>query len=533
MKKVHDVGAPTSALEAAAPAIALFNIGTPVQASSTKNLRQSTSFGTLAHSKSLQSKPTESNKPKSRPIVYGTARSKAKDIKKPITQSLPLAFPANSNFTFNLANADANRATTGMNAARAIHILPTDVLILVARFIEPNRHHRVLKVLSLVSRVLNVAIAPILYRRLRLFHLKEAYDFALHFRHPTSVVSLEMFLTPDPLDAKWLPPNADWVGRLADKLNEMEGLVSLNVKRCKDDTILETIARHSNNPSFLPALQRVSLGSWHNFTRFATAGRSLACYGLTFDIHNPSDYENMDQQLATLNLSSKLVLELKLTVNFTDRFQVHVGSSGDYREKIIRSAVCHFPRLQTLVLRFQHRNDSGIRQYKPEPTDILTLIPHKMTSLSHLDLFDLRSSEYRAEAIVQVANELSAEEGLCPRLKFLGLDGLLWKRTPDSLSPQQIATELSCLVLNEQKRNVPLKDCCNQASPDIPLLKVSWTPSPSNPRGLKWWANRAQELFPPSRQKALLLLREWMLHYWDPAHVPADDSVLDRAVPRW
>ncbi|CAE6394087.1 unnamed protein product [Rhizoctonia solani] len=533
MKKTHDVdvSTPASKLEAAAPATTLFMIGTPVKTSSTKDLRQKASLGALVYSKSPQSKPTESSKLKNRPIIYGTVRSKANPNNKPIARSLPLAFPASSNFTFNLSNADTNYpTTTGNNAARAIHILPTDVLVMVIRSIEPNQHHQVLKALSLVSRVLNAAIAPILYRRLRLFHLKEAYDFAFHFRNPTSVVSLEMFLTSDPQNSKWTPPNADWVGRFVETLNKMEGLVSLNIKRCSDTAILETIARQLKNPSFLPALQKVSLGYWHQFTSFA-AGRSITCYGLTFDIQDPSDYESLDRSLATLNLSNKLISELKLTVNFTDRFQAHVDSSSDYREKIMQSIVRHFPCLQTLVLRTQCRKSPGVRQHKA--IDILTLIPHKMTNLSHLELFDLRSPEYRAEATIKVANELSAEEGLCPTLKFLSLDGLLWKRAHGSPLPLQVATKLSHLALNKPEEDVRPKDNSNQVKYDISFPEVTWTPCPSNPRGLKWWANKAPGLWLSSRHKAIIVLRECMLNCWGLACVPVDDRILDRAVPHW
>ncbi|KAF8739129.1 hypothetical protein RHS02_05617, partial [Rhizoctonia solani] len=526
MEKGQEIEAPTSPsrLETVVPATTLFIVGTPLKSSPTKNINQPTNLRTLSRSKFPHS---EGGKPKSRPVVYGAARSKPKPNNTPIAQCLPLAFPVGSNFTFNVPNVEINCvSTTRKNSTRALHALPTDVLVLVIQSIEPSRHHRVLKVLSLVSRGLNAAIAPILYRHLRLFHLKEVYDFSLGFRHPASVMSLEMFLTPDPQDSKWSPPGTNWVERLMGTLSKMEGLVSLNIKRCKNSAILDAITRHSNNPSFLPALQKVSLGYSYQFMCFA-AGRSITCYGLAFDIQDPSGYESLDRFLFMLKLSSKSVSELKLTINFTDRFQVHMDNSSDYREKIVHSIAHHFPCLHTLVLKTQSRKNPGVGQRKV--TDVLSLIPHKMPNLSHLELFDLRSPEYHPDATMKVANELSANEGLCPGLALLGLDGLLWKRTRDSPSPQQIAAELSRLISNERDQNAQSKENCSSVS----LPEVTWIPCPSSPRGLKWWANKAQALFPSSRTKAIFLLREWMLNYWDPARVPSDDGRLERAVPHW
>ncbi|KAF8757787.1 hypothetical protein RHS01_03620 [Rhizoctonia solani] len=501
MEKGQEIEAPTSPsrLETVVPATTLFIVGTPLKSSSTKNINQPTNLRTLSRSKFPHS---EGGKPKSRPVVYGAARSKPKPNNTPIAQCLPLAFPVGSNFTFNVPNVEINCvSTTRKNSTRALHALPTDVLVLVIQSIEPSRHHRVLKVLSLVSRGLNAAIAPILYRHLRLFHLKEVYDFSLGFRHPASVMSLEMFLTPDPQDSKWSPPSTNWVERLMGTLSKMEGLVSLNIKRCKNSAILDAITRHSNNPNFLPALQKVSLGYSYQFMCFA-AGRSITCYGLAFDIQDPSGYESLDRFLFMLKLSSK--------------------SGKDRTQHRSLFSVSTYPGSKNSVPK-----NPGVGQRKV--TDVLSLIPHKMPNLSHLELFDLRSPEYHPDATMKIANELSANEGLCPGLALLGLDGLLWKRTRDSPSPQQIAAELSRLISNERDKNAQSKENCGSVS----LPEVTWIPCPSSPRGLKWWANKAQALFPSSRTKAIFLLREWMLNYWDPARVPSDDGRLERAVPHW
>ncbi|CAE6472168.1 unnamed protein product [Rhizoctonia solani] len=526
MEKDCDDPASTSTpnLETANPATTLFMIGTPTKVSSSKHIRSSAPrVGQARFSLSPRSKATESHKPNSRPIIYGTARPKPKPDNKPVAQSIPLAFPAGTNFVFNAPNLDAKSDTTDRNSRiRAIQILPTDVLILVIRSIEPNRHHQILKNLSLVSQVLNAAIAPILYHHLRLFNLKEVYEFALHFRHPTSITSLEMFLAPDPQDLEW-SPNTDWAVQLVATLKKMERLMSLTIKRCSSSTVPDLIVRQSNDPSFLPALQRLSFGYWPQLTRLAS-GRALTSYGLAFDIQDPSDYESLDRGLITLKLSSKSILELKLTVTFTDRFQAHVDSSSDYRAKIMQSIVQHFPQLHTLILRIQSRKSSVLKQHKV--VDILTLIPQRMTHLNHLELSDVRSPQFRTDATLKVANQLSAADGLCPNLEFLSLDGLLWKR-----ASQEVSLDLSHLTLHELGGDIhPRAPPPDEAKSRISLPGVTWTPCPINPRGLAWWAKKVYESNPSGTQ-SVFLLREWMLKYWDLTYVPTDDSTLNRAVP--
>ncbi|KDN43363.1 hypothetical protein RSAG8_06147, partial [Rhizoctonia solani AG-8 WAC10335] len=297
MEKVHDdtVSTSTPKLETVNPATALFVVGTPTKMPSSTDLCSSISRSTPVRlSLSPRSRPTENNKLNSRPIIYGTTRPKPKPDNKPIAQSVPLAFPASTNFVFNAPSLNTSFTTTNRKSTiRAIQALPTDVLILVIRSIEPNRHHQILKVLSLVSQVLNAGIAPILYHNIRLFNLKEVYDFALHFRHPASVTSLVMFLTPDPQNLEWSPPDTNWTEQLVERLKRMERLMALTIKRCSNSTVLDSILRQSNDPGFLPALQRLSFGYWHQLTRLA-AGRALTSYGLAFDIQDLSDYESLD-----------------------------------------------------------------------------------------------------------------------------------------------------------------------------------------------------------------------------------------------
>ncbi|KAH7326900.1 hypothetical protein B0J17DRAFT_681039 [Rhizoctonia solani] len=526
-----EIGHDVMASETVNPATTLFVVGTPTKPSSSKQPRSSLSRSAPARlTSSPRSRPAESNRSNGRPIIYGAARPKPKPDNKPVAQSVPLAFPASTNFVFNTPSIDTKFATDQKSTHRAIQILPTDVLILLIRSIEPNRHHQILKVLSLVSRVLNATIAPILYHKLRLFNLKEVYEFALYFRHPTSITCLEVFLTPDPQDVEWSPPDTNWTERLLERLKQMERLMALTIKRCSNNAVLDLIVRQSNDPSFLPALQRLSFGYWHQLKCLA-AGRALTSYGLAFDIQDPSDYESLEETLIALKLSNKSILELKLTVTFTDRFQVHMDKSSDHRQKVMHSIVRHFPQLRTLILRVQSRKSSVTSTYKV--VDILTLIPQKMAHLNYLELSDLRSPQYRSEATLKVAKKLSAANGLCPKLEVLSLDGLLWKRTLDSPILQEISLGCSRLTLKEQGISVSSEDTPGADKSDISLPKVTWTPCPNNPRGLAWWGKKAPELHIPSRIQTIRLLREWMLRYWDSASVPTDDSALDRIVPYW
>ncbi|CAE7058113.1 unnamed protein product [Rhizoctonia solani] len=519
----------TAKLGTASPATTLFMVGTPTRVPSSKYYRSSILRATPARSVSSQrSKPTENNKPNNRPIIYGTARPKPKPDNKPIAQAVPLAFPASTSFVFNAPNADAGAtARNQKHPIRAIQVLPTDVLILVIRSIEPNRHHQILKDLSLVSRVLNAAIAPILYHNIRLFNLKEVYDFALNFRHPTAVTSLEMFLTPDPRNLGWSPPDTNWTDQLVETLIRMERLMALTIKRCSNSAVLDSIIRQSNNPNFLPALQRLSFGYWHQLTHLAM-GRALTSYGLAFDIQDPSNYESLDRALIALK-SSESIMELKLTVTFTDRYQAYVDRSSDCRGKIMHTIIQHFPHLRSLVLRTQSRKNRVTKRYNV--ADILKLIPQKMEHLKHLELSDLRSPQYRTEATIKVATKLSAVDGLCPQLEWLNLDGLPWKRAPASPNIRELSFDLSRLTLIEEGKTPTSQDTPSKVKSDILLPEVTWTPCPSNPRGLTWWAKKAPELRVSSRIHSVFLLREWMLKHWDQTFVPIDDSTLDRAIP--
>ncbi|CAE6496747.1 unnamed protein product, partial [Rhizoctonia solani] len=207
--------------------------------------------------------------------------------------------------------------------------------------------------------------------------------------------------------------------------------------------------------------------------------RALTCYGLAFDIQDPSDYESLNKTLTTLELSNKSILELKLTVTFTDRFQVHMDRSSDHRQNIMHSIVQLFPQLHTLILRIQSRKSSITPGQKV--IDILTLIPQKMAHLNYLELSDLRSPQYRTDATLKVAKKLSAKDGLCPKLEFLSLDGLLWKRALDSPISQEISLNLSRLTLNERVISVSSGDFPDKDKPNVSFPRIACSfPNPNH-----------------------------------------------------
>lgn len=151
-----------------------------------------------------------------------------------------------------------------------------------------------------------------------------------------------------------------------------------------------------------------------------------------------------------------------------------------------------------------------------------------MEKLTHLEIYDPRISQYRSEATIKLALELSKETGLCPMLESLNLDGLLWKRVPTMHSPSRL--DIASLTLNEKGK--PISNSSEKRSHTF-FPKVTWTPCPLHTRGRLWWARRAVNLHANSQTQAVFLLRQWMLHYWGPEHVPSYDGLLERAVTKW
>lgn len=269
--------------------------------------------------------------------------------------SVPLAFPATSEFTFVLPDSKTNFSMSTSNQKapiRAIQILPTDILVTVLQASEIKRHPQVLRSLSLVNQALNLAIAPILYRYIRISNLPDIYHFSLGPRHPACITSLEMFITPDPNRRNWSPPESNWADRLAEVFSKMERLMSLAIKRCENDVALPSIVRCAKDPQFLPLLQKLSFGLWHQLSSLSP-GRPITTFGLAFSIQSLRDYEKLAQLLAGFSQSSEVVLELNLTIEVPSQ---DLGAEVDHRKDVLNLVGEHMPNLRTLAVRFQCKN---------------------------------------------------------------------------------------------------------------------------------------------------------------------------------
>ncbi|KAF8595783.1 hypothetical protein BDV93DRAFT_87514 [Ceratobasidium sp. AG-I] len=237
---------------------------------------------------------------------------------------------------------------------RAIQTLPTDILVTVLQASDIKRHPQMLRSLSLVNQALNLAIAPILYRYIRITNLPEVYHFSLGHRHPACITSLEMFITPDPSRRHWSPPDSNWADRLVGVFSKMERLMSLAIKRCENDVALPSIIRCANDPQFLPLLQKLSFGLWHQLSSLSS-GRPITNFGLVFNVQSLQDYEKLAQVLATLSQSSEIVQELNLTIEIPSN---DLGVEIDHRKDVLNLVGKHVPNLRILAIRFQCKNSA-------------------------------------------------------------------------------------------------------------------------------------------------------------------------------
>lgn len=468
------------------------------------------------------------------------------------TGSVPLAFPATSDFTFALPDFQTSSTISNNNRKppiRAIQILPTDILVVVVQASDIKRHPQMLRSLSLVNRALNSAIAPILYRHIRISNLPDVYQFSLGPRHPTCITSLEMFITPDPSRRHWSPPDSNWADRLAEVFSKMERLMSLAIKRCENDVALPSIVRCAKDPQFLPLLQKLSFGPWHQLSSLSF-GRPITTYGLLFSIQALQDYDRLEQLLATIGQSGEAVRELNLTINVPSD---GLGAEVDHRKDVLYMIGEQMPDLQVLAIRFQCKHSvvdlSFVRPLlslynltlaKPlncsqNLNDVVKMIPPSLAKLTSLEIFDSRFQQYQSERTIEVAASISARNGPCPHLQYINFDGLLWKRAQDTLPSFHDATALiplSSLTLEDGTR--PDQDQ-RPAQPEISRVlapKLTWTPCPSDKRGRKWWERRAYKLHATSQVQAVKLLWQWMLEYWGRDYIP-EVGVLERTVTRW
>lgn len=463
--------------------------------------------------------------------------------------SVPLAFPATSDFTFALPEFNTNSTMSNshkMPPIRAIQILPTDILVVVVQVNDIKRHPQMLRSLSLVNRALNSAIAPLLYRHIRISNLPDVYQFSLGPRHPACIHSLEMFITPDPSRRYWSPPDLNWADRLAEVFSKMERLMSLAIKRCENDVALPSIVRCAKDPQFLPLLQKLSFGPWHQLSSLSS-GRPITTYGLVFNIQVLEDYERLEQLLATLGQSSEVVRELNLTISVPND---GLGAEVDHRKDVLYMIGEQMPNLRVLAVRFQCKNSVVdflfVRQlfssynifpaespnHSQSLNDVVKLIPPSLAKLTSLEISDSRFQQYQSERTIEVASSISARDGPCPHLQYINFDGLLWKRAQDTIPSFHDATTLNSLSSLTLEGGTRLDQPAQPETSRVLAPKLTWTPCPSDKRGRKWWERRAYKLHATSQVQAVKLLWQWMCEYWGRDYIP-EVGVLERTVTRW
>ncbi|KAG8746073.1 hypothetical protein FRC10_006176 [Ceratobasidium sp. 414] len=354
---------------------------------------------------------------------------------------------------------------------RAIQLLPPDILVSVIQSIESGIHLEVLKSLSLVNRALHYAIAPILYKNLCLTSLSQVHDFSLGLRHPLCVASLQMFLTPDPKQPEWLPSDPNWIKGLVTSLFSLERLISLGIKRCGNNAVSQAVINQSNNPKFLPSLQCLSFGTLHQFATLGL-GRSIRSCSFTFQIKETQDCDKLKTLLTTIVAPGELLRELQIIINIP---------AEEDRSKILKT----------------------IGECAPGNSKAIARSMPSLEQLTSLELFDTARFEGEMYSHTAAATALTKPRGPCPNLQLVNFDGTLWKRTPRSLATVPPATTEDEGADNPEgnKRSTP---------------NPSWTPHPASFRGCNWWAGQAHLLGAKSQQQAVLLLRQWILQYWNP-----------------
>ncbi|QRV73763.1 Lipase [Ceratobasidium sp. AG-Ba] len=461
------------------------------------------------------------NKPKSKPSKHA-ANYRNSNVSAPKT--VPFAFPTTSSFTFSLADPSLKLAapTTSKPAARTIEVLPTDVLITVVQSLGPKHHRPLLRSLSLVNQTLNTAVAPLLYRHFHLPSLPDVYEFSRGPRHPECISSLEINLSPDPYRRDWTPPDPSWAEGLICTLKRLDRLFSFGVNLRGNDSALQFLIEHAKDHSFLPALQKLSLGSWHQLSSLCP-GRPITSYEVVFSLHERKAYERLEQLLISLSASDQTVRELKIT------FHVSLGEWSpmrDYQRGTLNLIGKHLPGLRVLKLRFQSRNSSMDATICL--VEIVKLIPPTLNQLVTLEFFDSHFPLFSTIDTVSGATALTGPDGPCPNIQYVNFDGLSWKRTAKTSSSvsstSTLHLQLTSLSLGDGK--------VGQTQSEVLAPLMTWTPSPSSKRGRNWWERRVPQLHASCQAQAVNLLWQWMAEHWGKEYM-ADIKTLERTVTRW
>ncbi|KAG8778142.1 hypothetical protein FRC12_025145 [Ceratobasidium sp. 428] len=470
----------------------------------------------------------QSAHPTTKPKLLKPPRNRHTTSKKkynvPVPRAVPLAFPAASSFTFSVTNPAANAlslATKEKTPTRAIQVLPTDVLVMVVQAVEPKHHRHLLLSLSLVNQTLNITIAPLLYRSFRLPSLPDVYDFSFGPRYPGCITSLELTLAPSPMRREWSPPDSNWTERFICTLGKLERLMSLSINRCDNDAVPRALTTCSSDPTFLPLLQKVSFGSWHQLSSLSL-GRSIASYGVVFNLDDMQACERLERLIVNLKSSRETARELKIVFNMPNRVEI---SSLDCQRNVLDLIGKHMPGLRVLNVRFQQRNgkvDASINL-----TNIIKLIP-TLSELVSLEFFDSQFPQFNSDQVMKAATALSAAGGACPNLALVNFDGLLWKHTTSAAS----ASSESTLPLTFASLSLENGRVVDQTQSEIAAPILPWTPAPSNKRGRRWWERRVRKLNASSQAQAVSLLWQWMAEHWGKEYM-MDVASLERTVTQW
>ncbi|KAG8790484.1 hypothetical protein FRC12_011758 [Ceratobasidium sp. 428] len=309
-----------------------------------------------------------------------------------------------------------SKSVAQSSSSQTVQTLPTDILVPIIQSIDPSSHIEVLKSLSLVNRAFHYVVALILYRKLCIIGLPQVYDFSFGFRHTLCVISLRLFLTPDPTRPEWLPNDPSWTNGFIQTLSSLERLTCLAIKRRTDKVIAQALIDQSNNASFLPALQSLSFGDSHRFATLCL-GRSIRSYGFTFRIKKSQDYERLKGLLTNITSQREPLRELQITIMM---LTMEAGS------KVLEAVGKCAPSLHRLSVLFLSRSPSYVRFDSRKVAHAIS----PLNQLKSLELFNaLKFARGRTSQHATVI-ALTGPNGPCPNLQLANFDGTVWARTP-------------------------------------------------------------------------------------------------------
>jgi hypothetical protein len=161
-----------------------------------------------------------------------------------------------------------------------------------------------------------------------------------------------MFIAPDPQRREWSPPDPNWTEGLIGTLGTLERLMSLSINRCESDYVLHSLVRHAQDHKFLPLLQKISFGPWHQLSCLGL-GRPITSYGLIFTLLAQQGYERLETLLVNLKQSNEAIRDLKMTFNLPSHGEI---LPMECRRNVLNLIGEHLGGLRVLHIRFQCKN---------------------------------------------------------------------------------------------------------------------------------------------------------------------------------